>query len=184
MVLFILTHLIFLAVDRCVPLLRFPLIFSLFIGFLPDLGEHCQRTVCKQTHQQKALIRIHNINLTHSAFLQNALGFFYKMMVTVIWIVILHLLGHNKEFDCKKVKTLHREFVVQNIGNSLPAETLLTEMLGQNGSRHFLQVSHTVDRNTIADYLLKIRGRDILCFPDLIPSFLLLILLVHGCKSR
>ena len=94
------------------------------------------------------------------------------MMVTVIGIVILHLLGHNKEFDCEKVKTLHREFVVQNIGNSLPAETLLTEMLGQNGSRHFLQVSHTVDRNTIADYLLKIRGRDILCFPDLIRDVL------------
>ena len=73
--------------------------------------------------------------------------------------------------------------MVQNIGNSLPAETLLTEMLGQNGSRHFLQVSHTVDRNTIADYLLKIRGRDILCFPDLIPSLLLLILLVHGCNN-
>ena len=47
------------------------------------------------------------------------------MVVSVIGIIILHLLRHDKELQRKKIKPLYREFVIQNIGNSLSAESLL-----------------------------------------------------------
>ena len=104
-------------------------------------------------------------------------------MVSVIGIIILHLLRHNKELQRKKIKPLYRELVIQNIGNSLSAEPLLAEMFRQDRGWHFFQISHLIDRNTIADYLLQVRRSNILRFPDLIPAFLLLILLIHGCND-
>ena len=55
-----------------------------------------------------------------------------KMMISVIGIIILHLLRHDKELQRKKIKPLYRELVIQNIGNSLSAESLLAEMFRQD----------------------------------------------------
>ena len=54
------------------------------------------------------------------------------MMVSVIGIIIIHLLRHDKELQRKKIKPLYRELVIQNLGNSLSAESLLAEMFRQD----------------------------------------------------
>lgn len=104
---------------------------SLHMTF-PISPKNSQRTIRQKTHQQETFVWVHNINLAHSTLLQNSLRFLYEMMVSVIGIIILHLLRHNKELQRKKIKPLYRELVIQNIGNSLSAEPLLAEMFRQD----------------------------------------------------
>lgn len=108
-----------------------PLPHSLHMTF-PISLKNSQRTIRQKTHQQETFVWVHNINLAHSTLLQNSLRFLYEMMVSVIGIIILHLLRHNKELQRKKIKPLYRELVIQNIGNSLSAEPLLAEMFRQD----------------------------------------------------
>ena len=69
--------------------------------------------------------------------------------------------------------------MIQDVGDSLSAEPLLAEVLCQNGCGHFLQISHRIDRNSIADHLFQIRRRDIFRLPHFLSSPFLFILLVH-----
>ena len=103
------------------------LFLSSLIGHLPDICKYCQWTVREKTHQKKTLIRIYNVDLTHTAFVQDFLNFFQKMMIPVIRIIILHLLRHDKKFESDQVKSFYRKFMIQNTVDSLSAETFLAE---------------------------------------------------------
>ena len=102
------------------------------------------------------------------------------MLVSVKWIIILHLLRYNKKPQRDQVKSLHREFVAKDVRDSLSAETLLAEMFCENGSRHLFQISHFVNRNPAADYFFHIGRCDSLCCPHFIPAFFLLIMLIKS----
>lgn len=132
------------------------LLFPFFIGFLPDLGKNCQRTVCQQTHEDETLIWIYYVDLTHAASCQDFLDLIQKMAVSCIWIIICHLLRDHKKFQRDQIKSFYRKLMVQNVIDPLAAEPLLAEMFCQNRSGHFFQISHLVDRDTAADDLLQI----------------------------
>ena len=97
------------------------LFFSLFIGFFPNLGKYCQRTVCQQAHQKKALIWIHYVDLTHFAAGQDLLDLLQEMAVSRIRIILCHLLRDYKKLQRDQIKPLHRKFMVQDIVDPLAA---------------------------------------------------------------
>ena len=112
----------------------FRLFFLFFIRHFPNICKYRQRAVRQKAHQKKTFIRIDNINLTHTASVQNLLNFLKEMMLSCIGIIILHFLGHDKKFKSNQIKTFYREFMVHNAVNPLPAEPFLTEMTGKYGS--------------------------------------------------
>lgn len=115
------------------------LFFSLFIGFFPNLGKYCQRTVCQQAHQKKALIWIHYVDLTHFAAGQDLLDLLQEMAVSRIRIILCHLLRDYKKLQRDQIKPLHRKFMVQDIVDPLAAEALLAECFARMDADIFLR---------------------------------------------
>ena len=147
------------------------LFFSLFIGFFPNLGKYCQRTVCQQAHQKKALIWIHYVDLTHFAAGQDLLDLLQEMAISRIRIILCHLLRDHKKLQRDQIKPLHRKFMVQDIVDPLAAEALLAEMLCQNGCGHLFEISHFINGDPAADNLSRSEALIFSGFQIFLPPF-------------